>query len=445
MKSISAVIVLLAIVLVRVAGAQNTESQVQAQVSEVPSSSPLTLDQLIAWAMQSNPAIQSAQRRVNGLRHVVPQAKALPEPTVTVGWNGNPTPFSVQQGDPSSSRMITAAQVLPFPGKLKLKGEIAEKEADSAQWQYEAVRRKVIADIKAAYFEYFFYDRALQTTQRNHDLLKQLSQIAEARYRVGKAQQQDVLKSQVELSTLLQRLTVLEQQRDTTQARLNTLLARAPETPLPPAADLPLVVVRYTLDEVYALAKQNDPALQEEQQMVERNQLAVNLAERQYYPDFSFSYTYQQRPGLPDMYGAAVSVNIPIFYKSRQREGVAQATEDLIGSQKSRQSREYELYFEIKQQYLAAKASQQLLDLYSKGVVPQSSLALESSMAAYQVGNVDFLTIISNFTTALNYEIDYYRELANFRSSIAQIEALVGVDVSAPQTLDVAPVPKEEK
>ena len=444
MNRIFAGIILAAFGFSPLARAQEPRSQVQVEVSAPTTGSPLTLDQVIAWAMQSNPSIQSAQRQVSGLRHAVPQATALPEPTVTIGWNGNPAPFTVQQGDPSSARVVTATQTLPFPGKLKLRGEIANKEADAAQERYEAIQRRVIADVKAAYFEYFFFDRAIQTTHRNHELLSKMSHIAEVRYRVGKAQQQDVLKSQVELSSLLQRLTTLEQQRDTARARLNTLVARDPDATLPPAAELEPVVLRYTLNEVYAFAKQSDPSLQQEQQMVERNQLALSLAEKQYYPDFALSYTFQQRPGMADMHGAAVTVNIPIFYKSRQRESVAQATDDLMSSQKSREARQYELYFEIKQQYLAARASQQLLDLYSKGVIPQSSLALESSMAAYEVGNVDFLTITSNFTTVLNYQIDYYRELANFRSALAQMEALTGVDVAAPQALNTAAVTKEK-
>ena len=128
--------------------------------------------------------------------------------------------------------------MLPYPGKLKLRGEIASKEADAASSDFEAVRRRVTADVKTAYYEYWFYDKALQTTLKDKDLLTKLSQIAEARYRVGKGIQQDVLRSQVEISLLLQRLTVLQQQRTTSQARLNTLLARSPEAPLPPAANI---------------------------------------------------------------------------------------------------------------------------------------------------------------------------------------------------------------
>ena len=127
---------------------------------------------------------------------------------VAVGWMGNIAPFSVQEGDPSSYRSISVQQQIPYPGKLKLRGKMAGMDAAAAQADYEGVRRKVTADVKTAYYDYFYFDKAIQTTRRNKDLLEKLSKISEARYRVGKAMQQDVLRSQVEISLLLQKLTM---------------------------------------------------------------------------------------------------------------------------------------------------------------------------------------------------------------------------------------------
>jgi outer membrane protein TolC len=389
------------------------------------------LDDLVREALQKNPAVQSALHSVEAQRRRVPQAKTLPDPTAGVSWMGNIRPFSVQIGDPSSYRGVEAMQMLPYPGKLKLRGEIASKEADAGSSELEGVRRRVTADVKTAYFEYWFYDKALHTTLKDKDLLTKLSQIAEARYRVGKGIQQDVLRSQVEISLLLQRLTVLQQQRNTSQARLNTLLARSPEAPLPAADNIEPSPLNYSLDDLYRLARQNDPGLHREEQLIERNQLAVNLAQKDYYPDLSVGFMYQQRPMMPDMYGMTFTINVPVFYKSKQREEVKQATEDRLAAESSRDNRQNELNFELKQQYLAAKASDELLRLFSQGVIPQSSLALESSMSAYQVGTVDFLSVVGNFSTVLNYEIDYYRELANYQSSLARMESMVGVDLTS--------------
>jgi outer membrane protein, heavy metal efflux system len=409
----------------------------------------LRLDDVIQEALTKNPEAQSALHAVNALQRRVPQVRTLPDPVASVGWAGNIAPFSVMRGDASSYRGITVSEQFPYPGKLKLRGEIASKEADAAQADYEAVRRRVEAEVKAAYYDYFYFDKAIETTQRNKDILEKLSKVAEARYRVGKAMQQDVLRSQVEISMLLEKLTVLEQQRATARARLNAYLARSPESPLPPAADVEPATITQTLDELYALAAVNDTAVVKDQRMVERGRLGVALVQKEYRPDIGVSYMYQQRSALPDMNGVTFSVNIPVFYKSKQRQGVAEASENLISAEKMRDNRQNEVRFELKQQYLAAKASERLITLYAKGVVPQSSLALESSMASYQVGNVDFLSLMSNFTTLLNYETDYYRQLADYQTALARIESLTGTDVTGPtspaSTAIIAQPQKEAK
>lgn len=420
-------------------------AQVQTAAEPTLPGDVLRLDDVVREALAKNPGIQAALHAVEAQRRRVPQARSLPDPKVSVGWMGNAQPFSVQQGDPSSYRSVQAMQEIPFPGKLKLRGEIASKEADATYWDYEAARRRVVLEVKTAFSDYFYYYKALQTTRQNKDLLSKLSKIAEARYRVGKGMQQDVLKSQVEISRLLQTETIQEQQLATAQARLNTLMSRPPESPLPPPAEITATPLNASIDAIYFLARKNDPELQRDAQMVDRNQLAVNLAQKDYRPDFAVGYMYQQRPAMPDMHGMTVTLNIPIFYKTKQREEVKQAVEEKTSAEQARDNRVNELYFELKQDYLSAQASQQLLQLYSQGVVPQSSLALESSMSEYQVGNVDFLTVFGNFSTVLEYETEYYRELTNYQTALAKIESLIGVDISQLPPQQPAPLAQEKK
>ncbi len=404
----------------------------------------LSLDELTSEALRRNSAVQGALHAYHAKLHRVPQVKSLPDPKVGFGWMGNIEPFSVQDGDPSSYRSVQAMQEIPFPGKLGLRGDIAGKEAQAAWWNYEAARRQVVSGAKIAYYQYYFLSKAIDITQKNKDLLEKLSQIAESRYRVGKGIQQDVLKSQTELSLLMQKLIVLQQNRDTAEARINTLLARSPEIPLPPPAEILPAALNYKLDDLYRLAAKNDTGLQREQQAVERNQDAASLAHKAYLPDFGIGYMYQQRPLLPDMHGFTVTVNVPIFYKSKQREAEEEAAEEVIVAKRAQDNRQNELNFDLKEQYLAAKASGDLLQLYEKAVVPQSSLALEASMSSYEVGNVDFLTVLANFSNVLEYQIDYYRELAALQTALARIEPLVGIELTnnGSQSLVVTPESK---
>ena len=392
----------------------------------------LQIDQVVQQALERSPEAQSASHTVTALEHRIPQMKALPDPMLGVGWAGNLAPFSTMSGDASSYREITVSEQFPTGGKLKLQGEMAKKDVEAAQTDYETIRRRITAEVKAAYYEYFYYDKAIQATNQNKELLEKLSKISEAQYRVGKSMQQDVLRSQVEISMLVEKLTEFEQRKATAQARINAYLLQSPESPLPPAGEVAPNEIHYSLDELYGLALSNDTAADRAQKMIERSQLGVTLARKQYWPEIGVSYMYQQRTAQPNMNGATISVNIPIFYRSKQHQAIAEATEDVISAQKMRENRLNEVRFELKQQYLAAKAADQLISLYSKGIVPQSSLALESAMAGYQVGKVDFLSVLANFTSVLNYETDYYRQLADYLTAIAQMESLTGTDITTP-------------
>jgi outer membrane protein TolC len=284
--------------------------------------------------------------------------------------------------------------------------------------------------VKAAYYEYFFYTKAIEITDKDKDLLQKLASIAQELYRVGKGMQQDVFRAQVQVSRIDQKLIVLHQQEGTARVRLNTLLYRDPESPLPPPAPFTPAEFLVTLDELYALAHQNDPGLERDRRMIEENRFAVNLARKAYDPDFSVGYTYWQRPLMPDMHGAMVGINIPIFFRTKQRQGVIEAAHGLTGAQRDLDDRMTTVNFEIKQEFLAATASRDLSNLYSKAIVPQSSLALESSMSAYEVGKVDFLSMLTNFVDVLDYEVSYYEELSKFQSALARLEPLVGKELT---------------
>jgi len=409
---------------------QEVTAPIGKQEVSAASAERVNLDELLREALDKNPAIKSAARRVLALRARVPQARSLPDPLVATNWMGNIIPYSVQQGDPSSYRGLTAMQEIPFPGKLRLRGQVADREAEAAWWEYEKTRRQVVADVKSAYYQYFYYRKALDITQKNKDLLEKLAKIAEVQFKVGKGLQQDVLKAQVEVSRLLQRLTVFEQQERTARVQLNTLLFREPEASLPPPAPFEQARFTQTLESLYELGRQNDTELQRAERMIERGQYAVNLARKEYNPDFRVEYMYQQRPLMPDMHGVRFGINIPIFYQTKQREGVIEASEDLISARRSHDFRQTTVFFEVKENYLAAKAADDLARLYSRAIVPQSTLALESSLAAYQVGKLDFLSMVTNFTTVLDYELGYYEELSNFQKALARLEVTTGVELT---------------
>ncbi len=390
---------------------------------------PVTLSELIAEAERVHPSLRAVEQSIQSKQARIPQARSLPDPMVSVGWMGDITPFSVQRGDPSSFRFIEAKEAIPYPGKLRLRGQIASQEAEAERWALDAIRRRLRAEVATAYFELWSTVKAIEISEQNKSLLEKLARIAEEKYRVGEGLQQDVLRAQVEVSRILQRLTVLRQQRQTFVARLNTLRLLPPDTPLGALAPVEKTELFYSLDELLDRAVAANPEIRRQEELIERNQYAMNLAQRDYYPDFEVSYLYQQRPILPDMHGIAFGINIPVFYKSKQREGVNEAAASLAAARHQREAIRTELLYAVKQHYLAARASDELLALYQKGIVPQATLALESALAAYQVGRLDFLSLITNFVTVLDYEVEYYNELANYQTAVARLEEITAIEL----------------
>ena len=396
------------------------------QVTDQPAGLP-RLQQLIEQAMENNPEIKSMQRRFDRVRARIPQAKALDEPMLSVGYMGNLTPFSLQTDDPSSGRTISISQDLPFPGKRSLRGKVASSEADAEWWAFEQTRRNVVTEVKDAYFDLYYLTKALGVVTKTKVLLEQFTKIAEVRYSVGKGIQQDVLKAQVEFSKLIEQQTMLEQRKQVAEARLNSLLYREPESPVGTPDELEPRDFPYSLAQLNETAVANYPELKAQRRKIEGAQYAIQLAKKEFYPDFSVGFTYVNRPAMPEMYGLSVGIKLPVFYAQKQRPALTEATASFEAEKRSLENTTTLLMFKIRDKYLAQTTAKRLMSLYSTTIVPQSSLSLESAIAGYEVGKVDFLTLLDNLVTLLNYELSYYEQLSNEEKAVAALEPLVGV------------------
>jgi outer membrane protein TolC len=158
--------------------------------------------------------------------------------------------------------------------------------------------------------------------------------------------------------------------------------------------------------------------------------MAIDLARREYFPDFQVGYTYQQRPAMPDMHGVTFGIKVPVFYRGKQRQAVNEAALTLESSRQVRASLHTALQFQVKEQFLAARTAEELLALYRKALVPQTTLALESALASYQVGSLDFLSVLTNFLTLLDYETSYFEELVRYQTALARLEQITGFELA---------------
>ncbi|MBI4445564.1 MAG: TolC family protein [Acidobacteria bacterium] len=391
---------------------------------------PLSLGALVEEATSKNPLIQAARRSVDAKRLRIRPAATLPDPSLQFQTMGDFFPPTLQAGDPSSGRNFTVTQEIPFPGKLRLQGRIAQAEAEEEWWAYEQLRRQVVSELKEAYYEQWFLTRSLDTVNKNKKLLEQFSEISQARYQVGEGLQQDVIRAQVEISKLLDRLLVLEQREAVSQALLNNLLYRPPETPLAKLAEVTPSSFDFSIEELWLLAVKNSPMLKMQERTIDRSDRELQLARKQLYPDFEVGFTYTNRQQMPEMYGWMVGARIPLYFWRKQEPEIGAAAVALSSARKKYEWQNARLYFELKDLYLQTTTSRRLLELYRDGVIPQSSLSVDSALAAYQVGSVNFLTLIDSLVTLLDYELKYYEVVADHQKALARLEALVGIELA---------------
>ncbi len=383
------------------------------------------LDTLVQQALERNPAILAARRAVDARRSLIAAARTLPDPTVSFETMGNPQ-LTLMPGDPSSARVLRFSQEIPFPGKLGLQGQIASAEADAETWKYEQVRREVVSELKMSYYDLLLAQKLTDVVEKSRTLLQQFAEISEARYKVGQGAQQDILKSQVEVSRLLDRLATLRREKDTAQARINTLLYRPPDTPIGPAPEMSKPQFAWTLDGLYDKALANNPDVRVGRKEIDRDELAVSLAKKSFYPDFEVEVSYFNRQDLPEMYGLMFKAKLPLYVWRKQRPELESATATLLAQRRQYEDTLSTLYFRLKDPFLKLSTDANLLDLYGKAIVPQATLALESSISSYRVGAVDFLSLLSNQATVLEYEMKYYEVLADYCKTLVTLESLTG-------------------
>lgn len=388
----------------------------------------LDLSGLVTEALAQNPEIQAARQQVEVAAQRVPQARALDDPTLSVQLWNFPQTFNVTQ---TQNAIFGVSQTFPFPGKLALKGEVASRSADVTEQALRAKERDLIARLKQTYYDLFFAHKAIQIHHEQIELLKQLFEIATAKFRTGKGSQVDVVKAQVELSTLYQQLPVLEQRRDTAQGKLNTLLDRDPRLPLGPPQEPREGRFDKDLEDLYPMAVNARPELKAAELSIQRNEQSRALAQRQYYPDVSVAFQHFQNFNANDGFGAVVSVNMPFAFwtKPKYDARVREAGAAVAAARADLHTAENLTRFQIRDLLAKVRASWEVAVLYRTTVLPQAEQGVEAARAGYRTGRTSFLDLIDADRALREFQLAYWRALVDRESRVAELEQVVGTEL----------------
>lgn len=393
---------------------------------------PLQLADLVTTALANNPEILAAQKDYEAARQRPARESSLPDPTLSLGYSSNGGPLPGQQlgQSPTSNIGLSVSQEIPFPGKRRLRGDIAAKEAEAEFWRYQAVQLNVRSRVIQAYHRLHHTYAALDILQHGKELLVETLRVSEARYSAGKTAQQDIFKAQVQLSMMEIRIIRLQQERTVTEVEINSLLNRVPGSPLgEPINDEP-GALPMTLDDLLAKASANSPELERRLKIIARNELRVNLARKNLHTDYTISAGYFNQGTMPAMYQARVDIPLQIHADRNQRHALNEQVDLLSQTRRNFEAGEQDLQFRVRETWAAAETAWRLVKIYDDTILPQSQLTVDSSIAGYESGATDFVSVLNNLATRIDVEQQRHEEEMNFEVAVARLEEMTGVELS---------------
>ena len=380
------------------------------------------LAEYVRYAEQHNPKLKQALARYQAALAKVAPASAWADPRLTYGYFARP----VETRTGPQEMRVSAAQTFPWKGTLKLKGQIAEQEAEVEGQRYEAARRSLVFAVKAAYYDCYFLERAIAVTESNVRLLSHLEEVGRTRYRGGTGEHAAVLKAQVELGRLADRLRSLRQQRRPASARLNAALGRTATAPIAVPDSLLMAALALDEEELKGRLLAANPTLQARQAQARAQSLGVELAGKRFYPDLTVSLDYihiGDRGENPLI--AMATVNLPLWRSAYEAEKRAaklshQAALQGVADEENRLVAELELALYKQRDAQSRKA------LYQDSLLPKAELMLSVTQRAFAAGRSDFLAVIDAQRTLLAFQLAYERAHTDQALHWAEIEKLVG-------------------
>ena len=402
-------------------------------VSQLSQAQELVLDSLIAEALVANPDLGAAKLRYEAFEAKVPQAGSWPDPMFKATLSNVPTDSWSLDQTPMSGIEFMVTQTIPFPGKLGLKKNATQSLAQKTKKEYESVRNFIISELEQNYYQLYLLEKSIEITQKNKLLLEDFAKIASTRYAVGKGVQQDVLKAQVEVSKMVDKLISLEEMKKIVEAKINILLNRDPQDHLGEPEELTFREIDYSEEELQNIAIQTNPTLKGMDFLVKASESSYRLARREYWPDFTFSVSYRLRDEVKmdpvrgtDFFSASVGVNIPLYFWSKQKRKVQEKALDLESAQFKYEGVKNNIKFGVSRLFYSLNKYKGEIELYQTAILPQARQSLESAKSGYQVDKVDFLTLLFNQITLYNYEIAYHQALSSYFMTTAKLEEMVG-------------------
>lgn len=405
----------------------------------------LSEEYFIDVAISNHPRIRAARARVAAASNRVPQARSLEDPLLSNSFY----PISDQALQTAAGRAgntLSLAQKYPWPEKRWTKEAIACREVQIAAAKLAQLELQIEEMVRLAYYELWFADRAIEITQQNREIAVELIKIAEARNAAG-GSGQDVLRAQLQVDSLDERLIGLRRQKAVAQADLAALIQQPTLVGIEPVDQINVSGVSAHLDALFAAAEQCSPRLQEQRWMISRDRQKQQLACLNKYPDFVFGAGWQTITETDAVSAVAnghdnvnfmVGLTLPIW-KNRINASIREASSEVAASSREFSAARDDTFRQIRRLTEQAYAADEQLRLYSDRILPRAKKTLQLASADYRGRQVDFGEVADGFTELLMFELQVARAEATLAGTVAQVERVVGCEVVMEMEPSAAP------
>jgi len=394
---------------------------------ETAASTPTPLSQLIAEAKANNPQVSAAEHEAQAAKQMVPQVTTLPDPKLIYQQFsvGSPRPFAGYTNSDFAYVGVGVSQELPYPGKLRLRGQVADRDADTKRAEVSVIGSDIADAVKADYLQLAYLQQTLGILRQNEAVLDQLIEDATAHYEVGQGRQEDVLEAQVNRTKIVREITMHHQQMGQVEAHLKGLLNRDQQSADIVTEGLTETPLKLTSDELLAHVKKNDPEIQVDASAIRRQGAQVASAKRGDKPDFELGYMYQNTDRqYRDYYMMSFDIRFP--RKKRVNAEIAEAQERLIASRRTLEAHLAQHLSQAQQLYVQASSDEVQLKEYREGLIPQSDAVYRAALNSYASNREQFIHVLSYFTDVLSLKLEYSRTLLDHETALAHLESLTG-------------------
>lgn len=391
-----------------------------------------TVDYYIEHALSDNPSLASMQERIRMKENAAVRAGALDDPKAWVGISNVPVKSWSFREEDMTGKEVGLSQMFPFPGKRKLRTDVATKEKEQTEFDLQEMRNMLRADIKMAYAELAAVRKEADVVRRSREILKEIISVSQEMYAVGKATQADVHRGQVEFEKMREMLIMLENREKSLAIRLNTLAALPPGQAVPALDNLAEFPFKRTREELLAAYREERPARKALLARIQKGEASVAMARREYYPDIEVSASYMQRDAMPDgtsrsdMFSSMVLFTLPIWRTAKLDPAVREMSAEREMARRDLEALDLEAANAIGSALASIESRSSVAALIRTTIVPHSETAFETTLESYRVGKVDFPMLMDTIMNLLSLRKDYEEMVGDLYMQKAKLEAAVG-------------------